>query len=114
MFDGMTQAPGDILLVYVTCADAGEARRIGRALVEERLAACVNIRAHEAIYRWEGAVEEGSETGLLAKTTRAAYPALQARVLALHSYSLPGIVAWAAEAELPAYLDWIAASAGPL
>ncbi|MBV9655415.1 MAG: divalent-cation tolerance protein CutA [Acetobacteraceae bacterium] len=102
----------DILLVYITCADAEEARRIGRALVEERLAACVNIRPHEAIYRWQGAVEEGAETAMIAKTTRAGYPALQARVCALHSYRVPCIVALPAEAALGAYADWIAGSVG--
>lgn len=86
--------PEDIMLAYVTCADLDEARWIGRTLVEEGLAACVNLRTHETIYRWQGAIEQGPEAALLAKTTRAAWPALQARVRALHSYSLPCIVAW--------------------
>ena len=103
----------EALAVYVACADLDEARRIGRKLVEERLAACVNIRAHETIYRWEGAVEQGPEAGMLAKTTAAAYPALQARVRALHSYTLPCIVAWPFTAGLPAYLDWVAAETAP-
>src|SRR4051794_19690597 len=102
----------EILFAYITCADLDEARRIGRALVEERLAACVNIRAHETIYRWRGAIEAGPEAGLLAKTTREAYPALEARVRALHSYTLPCIVAWAPQAGLPDYLAWIADSVG--
>ena len=68
----------ETLFVYVTCADLDEARRIGRALVEERLAACVNIRPHETIYRWQGSVEQGTEAGMLAKTTAASYPALEA------------------------------------
>ncbi len=98
-----------VLAVYVTCADLDEARRIGRALVEERLAACVNTRSHETIYRWQGAIEQGPEIGLLAKTTTGAYPALEARVRALHSYTVPCIVAWPFAAGLPAYLDWVAA-----
>ena len=101
------------MIAYVTCADLDEARRIGRALVEERLAACVNLRAHEAIYRWQGAVEQGPEAALLAKTTRAAYPALEARVRALHSYALPCVLAWTPDAGLPEYLDWIANSVAP-
>ena len=101
--------PSEALAVYVTCADLEEARRIGRTLVEERLAACVNIRAHETIYRWQGRIEQGPEAGLLAKTTTASYPALEARVRALHSYALPCIVAWPFAAGLPAYLDWVAA-----
>lgn len=98
------------MLVYVTCTDLDEARRIGRALVEEGLAACVNLRVHETIYRWQGAIEQGPEAALLAKTTRAAYPALEARVRTLHSYTLPCIVAWPLGAGLPEYLDWIAAA----
>ena len=102
-----------VLAVYVTCSDLDEARRIGRALVEERLAACVNIRAHETIYRWQGAIEQGPEVGLLAKTTADAYPALEARARALHSYTLPCIVAWPLAAGLPAYLDWVTAETAP-
>jgi periplasmic divalent cation tolerance protein len=102
--------PADLLMVYITCADLEEARRIGRVLVEERLAACANIRAHETIYRWEGKVEQGPEAAVLAKTTRAAYPALEARVLALHSYELPCIVAWPLAAGLPGFLAWVAES----
>ncbi len=98
------------MLVYVTCPDLDEARRIGRALVEEGLAACVNLRTHETIHRWQGAIEQGPEAALLAKTTRAAYPALEARVRALHSCSVPCIVAWTVDTGLPEYLDWIAAS----
>jgi periplasmic divalent cation tolerance protein len=104
--------PEDLLVVYVTCADLAEARRIGRALVEERLAACVNLRPHESIYRWQGAVEEAAEVGLLAKTTRAAWPALEARVRALHGYTLPCIVAWPLAEGLADYCDWIADSVG--
>ena len=105
--------PEDIIVVYVTCADLDEARRIGRALVVEGLAACVNLRPHETIYRWQGNVEQAPEAALLAKTTRAAYPALAARVRALHSYTLPCIVAWTLAEGLPDYLDWIAAAVTP-
>ena len=105
--------PEAVILAYITYTDLDEARRIGRALVDEGLAACVNIRAHETIYRWQGAIEQGPEAALLAKTTRAAYPALEARVRALHSYSLPCIVAWTIDAGLPGFLDWVAASVLP-
>ncbi len=100
----------DILLVYVTCADIDEARRIGRALVAERLAACVNLRPHEAIYLWEGAVESGNEIALLAKTTRSAFAACRDRVLALHSYALPCIVAFPVTDGHASFLDWVAGS----
>lgn len=97
----------DILIGYVTCASMEEARRIGRILVEERLAACVNLRPHETIYRWRGAVEEDEEVGMLVKTTRAAWDAVAARVRGLHSYDLPCIVAWPLAGGLPEYLAWI-------
>ncbi len=99
-----------VLSVYVTAADAEEARRIGRALVEENLAACVNVLpGHIAIYRWEGKLEEGAECAFLAKTTAGRFDALRARVRALHSYDLPCIVAFPAEAGDADFLDWVRA-----
>lgn len=100
----------DVLVVYITCAGREEALRIARAAVTEGLAACGNLRPHDSVYRWEGRVEEAAEVGLLLKTTREAYPALEARVRALHSYELPCIVAWPVERGLPGYLDWVASS----
>jgi periplasmic divalent cation tolerance protein len=107
----MAGGEGDrVLSVYVTAADADEARRIGRALVEEDLAACVNILpGHTAIYRWEGKLEEGAESAFLAKTTAERFDALRARVRALHSYALPCIVAFPAEAGDADFLDWVRA-----
>ena len=97
-----------VLSVYVTAADAGEARRIGRALVEEDLAACVNVLpSHTAIYRWEDELEEGAECAFLAKTTAARFEALRARIRALHSYALPCIVAFPAETGDADFLDWV-------
>jgi len=97
----------EILFVCICCANLDEARRIGRTLVEERLAAGVNIRAHETIFRWQAAIEQGSEAELIAKTTRAAYAALEQRVRALHSYRVPCIVAFGPQTGLPDYTDWI-------
>ena len=97
-----------VLSVYVTTADAEEARRIGRALVDENLAACVNILpGHTAIYRWEGKLEEGAECAFLAKTTAGRFEALRARVRALHSYDLPCIVAFPSETGDPEFLEWV-------
>ena len=97
-----------VLSVYVTAADAEEARRIGRALVEEDLAACVNVLpGHTAIYRWEGKLEEGAECAFLAKTTAGRFEVLCARVRALHSYDLPCVVAFPAETGDPEFLDWV-------
>ena len=97
-----------VLSVYATAADADEARRIGHALVEENLAACVNVLpGHTAIYRWEGKLEEGAECAFLAKTTAGRFDALRARVRALHSYDLPCIVAFPAEAGDADFLAWV-------
>src|SRR5258708_39143363 len=77
-------------IVLTTAANVEEARRLGRTLVEERLAACATlIPAVESIYHWEGAVESAVECLLLLKTTAAQLPALEARLPALHSYNTP-------------------------
>ena len=102
------------LLVWSTFPDEESARRIARTLVEERLAACANLLPRvESVYRWKGAVETAAEVWGLFKTTREAYPRLEARLQALHPYELPEIVAFRPEHGLPAYLQWIAANAGP-
>lgn len=101
--------PQTIMIAYTSCGSAEEARRIAHALVTERLAACVHLRPHEAVYRWLGTVDEGAECGLLAKTTRAAWPALLARIQALHSYDVPAVVAWPATEASAATREWIVA-----
>ena len=103
------------LLCFSTCPDADTARRIATALVEERLAACVNLLPGlQSIYRWQGQVESADEVLLLIKTTTEAYPALQERLLALHPYELPELLAVELATGLPAYLGWIADQARPL
>lgn len=105
----MTDA-SDVRLIYITTENAEEARSIGRALVEAGLAACANVLGPmTSIYRWEGAVQEGAETVLIAKTTVARVEALTAKVRALHSYDCPCIVALPVEGGNPAFLEWIAA-----
>lgn len=101
------------LLVLCNCPDSDIAARIARALVEARLAACVNVLAPcQSIYRWEGAVETATETPLLIKTTRERYSALEAEVRALHPYEVPEIIALPIERGLPSYLGWVAAETG--
>jgi len=96
--------------VYIVAADMAEAERIAEALVDERLAACVNILGGvRSVYRWQGAVERADEIALIAKTTQALFEPLATRVRALHSYKTPAIVAWRIVAGDAAYLDWIAA-----
>lgn len=95
---------------YVTAGSRDEALRIGRALVEERLAACANVHAGVgSIYWWQGRLEEAEEAVVVLKTRAELVPALTARVRQLHSYDCPCVVALPIEAGNPDYLDWIAA-----
>jgi periplasmic divalent cation tolerance protein len=96
--------------VYIVAADMAEAERLAEALVNERLAACVNILGTvRSVYRWQGAVERADEVAMIAKTREALFQRLAARVRALHSYHTPAIIAWPIVAGDAAYLDWIAA-----
>lgn len=105
----MSDAAREVLACLCTCPDAASARRIATALVEQRLAACVNLLPGvHSVYRWHDAVEHADEVLLLVKTTRAALPALQARLRALHPYELPELLAVECAGGLPAYLGWIA------
>jgi periplasmic divalent cation tolerance protein len=99
----------DVLVVLVTTPTPERAAEIARALVEERLAACGNVLpAIRSIYRWEGKVQDEAEALLVLKTTRARLEALRARVLALHPYEVPEVIALPVEAGSEAYLAWIA------
>jgi periplasmic divalent cation tolerance protein len=98
----------DKILALTTCDSAELAQRIARALVERRLAACVNIvPGLESVYRWKGAVEQASEWLLLIKTTRAQFEPLAAELRALHSYDLPELIALPIVAGFEPYLRWI-------
>jgi periplasmic divalent cation tolerance protein len=98
----------DALIVLVTAPSPEKAAEIARALVGERLAACGNVvPAIRSIYRWEGKVHDDAEALLVLKTTRGRFEALRDRVLALHPYDVPEVVALPVEAGSAAYLDWI-------
>jgi periplasmic divalent cation tolerance protein len=98
----------DQLFVYVTASSEEEADRLGTALVEERLAACVNILPGvRSRYWWEGKLVRDTEAVLIAKTRRALFKPLMERVKALHSYRCPCVVALPIEDGNPAYLGWI-------
>ena len=100
----------DALFVLVTTPTAERAAELARALVEERLAACGNvIPGLRSIYRWQGKVEDEAEALLVLKTTRARFDALRDRVLALHPYDVPEVLALPVEAGSAAYLAWLAA-----
>ena len=102
-----------VVSVYAIFADASEAERIGRAMVEERLAACINILGPiRSIYRWQGAIETADEVAAIFKTRNDAADALITRIAALHSYDVPCIVTWPVDKLLGAYADWVDDSVG--
>jgi periplasmic divalent cation tolerance protein len=100
--------PDTVLLCYCTCPNADSAQHLAHALVGESLAACVNrIPAVQSTYRWNGKVTSDSEELLLIKTTAARFEALKERLLALHPYELPELIAVPVERGHAAYLDWV-------
>jgi periplasmic divalent cation tolerance protein len=95
-----------VVLVTAPSPDAGAA--LGRVLVDERLAACVNvIPGLTSIYRWQGQREEASECLLLIKTDESRYAALERRLLELHPYTVPEVLALPVERGAPAYVEWL-------
>lgn len=102
----------DKIVVLVTCGSRKEARKIARALIERRLAACVNeIGALvRSTYRWKGKVESAKEFLLVIKTTKKRFAGLREAIGELHSYEVPEIIALPIVEGSPAYLDWIADS----
>ena len=97
-----------VVSVYVIFANPEEAERIGRVVVEERLAACINVLGPcRSIYRWQGAVETAEETPAILKTTVEAADALISRIAGLHSYDVPCIAVWPIDKLLLSYAEWV-------
>jgi periplasmic divalent cation tolerance protein len=97
----------EMLVVYVTAPDE-VAPAIAREIVERKLAACVNvIRGVRSIYAWEGAIEDQSESLLIAKTSRASFEAFRSAIVALHPYQVPEIIGLPIEAAHAPYRDWV-------
>ncbi len=97
-----------IVSVYAVFASAEEAERIGRTMIEERLAACINILAPvRSIYRWKGKVETADEVAAILKTHHWRGDALIARIAELHSYEVPCVVSWPIEKIVGRYADWV-------
>ncbi|AWK85337.1 divalent-cation tolerance protein CutA [Azospirillum thermophilum] len=108
MEDSDTAADEPVVLAYITAGSREEALRIGRALVEERLAACANILdGMTSVYRWKGVVEQADEAVLIAKTRRSLFDRLAARVRDLHSYDVPCVIELPVERGDPGYLGWL-------
>ena len=99
----------NILLVLTNLPDRDSAEQMADVLIENRAAACVNILAEcRSVYRWQGKIETASETPLLIKTTRTAYPRVEATIRAHHPYELPEIIAVPIEAGFSSYVKWVA------
>jgi len=95
-------------LVLITCGNEEQGASIARTLVEERLAACVNLVGQiRSIYRWQEKIEDDRETLLLVKTAKALLPRLERRVRELHTYEVPEIMALSFDRGSQPYLDWL-------
>ncbi len=99
----------DAVVVLVTAPSAEKAAELGKALVSERLAACASVvPGIRSVYWWEGKVQDEAEALVVLKTTRTRLPALRDRVLALHPYQVPEVVALPIEGGNEKYLEWLA------
>lgn len=108
---GIPMATSRVLLCHCACPNVDTARRLADTLVGEHLAACANVMPGvQSAYRWQGAVQHATEALLLIKTTTAAFDALKLRLLELHPYELPELVATAVVDGHAAYLDWVRAN----
>jgi len=104
----------DLLLVLTNCPDDVTAERIASALVENRLAACVNrFSPVDSVYRWQGRVERATEVPLAIKCTRERYTAVEEAIRQLHPYSVPEIIALPVVAGFAPYLRWVAEETQP-
>lgn len=104
----MSRRDTGVRTVFVSAPDAETAETIGRALVDEGLAACVNvIPGMVSVYRWEGEVQREGETLMIAKTTEARMRALRDRIVQLHPYDVPEVLILDVVAGHEAYLRWV-------
>jgi periplasmic divalent cation tolerance protein len=102
-----------VISVYAVFANGEEAERIGRTVIDERLAACINILgATRSIYRWQGAIETADEVAAVLKTTAMKADVLITRIAELHSYEVPCVVTWPIDKLLAPYADWVESSLG--
>jgi len=97
-----------VVSVYAVFANAEEAERIGRAVVEARLAACANILGPvRSIYRWDGKIDSADEVAAIFKTSDEQADALMTRIAGLHSYDVPCVVVWPIDKVLQSYAHWV-------
>ena len=96
------------IAIFTTIDSHERAREIASALVERKLAACVQISNIESVYEWQGVVQNDTEYRIMIKTTSERYDAAEAAIRELHSYELPAIYAFAAERVFAPYAEWVA------
>ncbi len=94
-------------IVYITAANLEEAHKIGKTLVDERLAACVNIFPIQSIFRWKEKIDEANEFGMIVKTKSNKIKEIEQRVKELHSYEIPCVVSFRMDEGSDDYLEWI-------
>ncbi len=94
-------------LIYSVCRDKEEAQTIGRKLLEERIAACVNIFPIESLYWWQGELVHDSEAVMIVKTRRGWFQRVAERIAQLHSYSVPAVFSLPVEHVRESYLRWL-------
>ncbi len=106
----MSGAGGEVVVVLTNLPDLATATKLARLLVEQRLAACVNVLAQcSSVYRWQDTIEMATEVPVLIKTVASRYPLVEAAIRANHPYELPEIVSVPVVAGLGEYLGWVAA-----
>lgn len=109
-----TASPNPLLLAFCTAPDLETADHLGSRLVEEGLAACVNLLPGiRSLYRWEGELRRDAEVLLLIKTREVLFPTLASRLRELHPYDLPEIIACPISQGLPDYFEWVIACTSP-
>ena len=97
-----------VVLVFSNLPDRDAALQLARTLIDEGLAACVNVLAEcTSVYRWRGVVETAAEVPVLIKTRRSLYPRVEQAIARLHPYELPEVIAVSVSEGLPAYLEWV-------
>ena len=102
-----------VLVCFCTAPSSSVAAHLAEALVEERLAACVNaVSGVRSTYRWEGKVESEDEVLLVIKTSESKFERLKERLVELHPYDCPEVVAWPVTHGLAAYLSWVTQEVG--
>ena len=94
-------------IIYITCKDMDEAKKISKHLIKKKLVACANIFPINSIYTWKGEIQDTEEIVVLLKTTDNNYEKVETEIKKLHSYDTPAIYSWTVDKINKDYLDWV-------